>query len=137
MLDGIAGEFEGNVAPLLRDILDDTQKLLRQEFALAKVEVREDARKARAVLVYLAAASTALAMSVVFLGIACAHLLAFFIQGLALWVAFGSVALASACVGFVLMRIVTRKSRQIRIFPEETLTSLREGAEWIQGQSSL
>jgi hypothetical protein len=137
MLDGIRGEFEENVTPLLRDIFEDTQKLLRQEFALAKVEVREDARRAREVVMYLAAAAASLTISALLACISLAHLLTFYIEGFSLWLAFGCVALVSAVVGLFLARAARRRGREIRIFPEQTIESLKEGAEWIQGQASM
>jgi membrane protein YdbS with pleckstrin-like domain len=121
----------------LRDIFEDTQKLLRQEFALAKVEVREDARRAREVVMYLAAAAASLTISALLACISLAHLLTFYIEGFSLWLAFGCVALVSAVVGLFLARAARRRGREIRIFPEQTIESLKEGAEWIQGQASM
>lgn len=137
MFDGIRGEFDENVTPLLRDIFEDTQKLLRQEFTLAKVEVREDARRAREVITYVAAAAVALTISALLACIAFAHLLTFYVEGFSLWLAFGCVALMSAAGGLFFVRMARRKGREIRIFPEQTIESLKESAEWVQGQASM
>lgn len=132
MLEGFRGDFEDNVVPLVRDIVEDTQKLLRQEFALAKIEVREDAQRARNAVGYLLAACVGLGMSAVFLGIAAAHAFVAWFPELRLWQSFGIVALVSAVFGAILMRVVVRKTKEIRVFPEQTLDTLREGVEWIQ-----
>lgn len=137
MLDGFRGDFEDHVAPLLRDIVEDTQKLLRQEFALAKVEVREDAQRLREVIAYALAGSVAIGLAAALLGVALSHLLAAYVPGLALWAAFSAVALLSALCGFLLIRVVANKSRTIHFFPDQTIGSLREDARWIQERATM
>ena len=135
MLDGFRGDFEDHVAPLLRDILDDTQKLLRQEFALAKVEVREDAQRLREILAYSIAGTIASGLSVAMMAVAVALFLVAWLPWLAPWAAFAAVAFVCALCGALLMRLVAKKSRSIRVFPEQAIESLREDARWIQEQT--
>ena len=135
MLDELRGDFDEHVAPLLRDILDDTQRLLRQEFALAKVEVREDAKRLREIVAYSIAGAIATALSAALFAVAAALLLVASLPWLQPWAAFAAVAFVSASCGALLMRLVAKKSRNIRVFPEQAIESLREDARWIQGQN--
>jgi len=137
MFEDIRGDLEDHVLPLMRDIVEDTQKLLRQEFALAKVEVREDAKRARDVLGYLVAASFFLGISAVLFSVALSHLFVEAFPHLSLWQGYLAVALLSGAAGAILMRIVAKKSRKIRIFPEQTASTLRESAQWMQDQASM
>lgn len=137
MLDGLRGDFEEHVAPLLRDIVEDTQKLLRQEFALAKFEVREDAQRMRALIAYAFAGAVAIGVAAGLMGVALALMLATFLSGLELWAAFAAVALLSALAGVLLVRVVGIKSRSLRLFPDQTLSSLREDARWIQERATM
>jgi len=137
VLDGIRSDWEENVTPLIRDIFEDTQKLLRQEFALAKVEVREEARRARDLVAYLAAGVALLSLSVLLVGLAAAHALPYFFSGFPLWLAFALLAVVSAVAGFFLVRVASRKSKEIHFFPEQTRGTIKESAQWIQGQASM
>ena len=135
MLDGLRGEFDEHLAPLLKDILEDTQKLLRQEFALAKVEVREDAKRLREIVAYSVVGAIATALSAALLAVSAALLLVAWIPWLQPWAAFAAIALACGACGAFFMRLVAKKSRSIRVFPEQSLESLREDARWIQEQT--
>jgi hypothetical protein len=92
MLDDIRHEVEVTVAPLLRDILQDAQQLFRQEWALAKTEVREDALRARE-----GATALMLGFSLAVLSFLFANLmLVYFLveaYGWATWQAYGVVTL--------------------------------------------
>lgn len=135
MLGELRGEFDEHVAPLLRDILEDTQKLLRQEFALAKVEVREDANRLREIFAYSIAGAIATALSAALLTVSAALLITSWLPWVQPWAAFGALALLCALCSVVLLRLVAKKSREIRVFPEQALESLREDARWIQDQT--
>ena len=86
---------------------------------------------------YLAAAAASLTISALLACVAFAHLLTFYIEGFSLWAAFGCVALLSGGVSYVLIRAARRRGQEIRIFPEQTIESLKESAQWIQGQASM
>ncbi len=135
MLDELRGELDEHVTPLLRDILEDTQKLLRQEFALAKVEVREDAKRLREVFGYSIAAAIATALSAGLLAVSAALLLVAWFPWLQPWAAFAALAFVCALSSVVLLQLVAKKSRSIRVFPDQVLESLREDAQWIRGQT--
>ena len=58
---------------LLRGILTDVRELVREELALARVEMREQANRARLAIAMLAAAAVALALGALFLLVAMAN----------------------------------------------------------------
>jgi uncharacterized membrane protein YqjE len=114
-MEGLRGEFEGTVVPLLRGILEDTQKLFRQELALVKVEVQEDARRARTTLVALSVAVLLALVGVFLLGCMGALLVASAFPALPAWAGFGVVAMVSLIGGVVSAAVARRSSRRLRL----------------------
>jgi len=132
MLEEMRQEVESTMTPLLRGILDDTQKLFRQELALAKVEVQEDALRARDAVVGLSLGALAGYLSFVFICFASVYLLVAYQPGLPLWGAYTIVAFALAVVSWIFTARGVRKARQIRGVPEQTIHSIQEGFPWMQ-----
>src|SRR2546425_925908 len=66
-----------SIGGLLRGILIDVRELVREELALARLEMREQANRARLAIAILAAAAVALALGTVFLLLAMANGIAF------------------------------------------------------------
>lgn len=114
-MEGLRGEFEGTVVSLLRGILEDTQKLFRQELALVKVEVREDARRARTALVALSLAVLLGLVGFFLLGCMCALLLASAFPALPVWGGFGVIAVVLLIGGVVSAAVARRSSRRLRL----------------------
>lgn len=131
MIEDFRREFESTVAPLLRGIVDDTQKLLRQEIALARVEVTEDAMRARDAVVGISLGAVTGYLSFVFVCFSCVYLLVSFQPTLPVWGAFAIVAFALALTSWILTMRGVRKARQIRGVPQETVDSLRQGFQWM------
>jgi hypothetical protein len=132
MLEDMRRELESTVTPLLRGILDDTQKLFRQELALAKVEVREDALRARDAVVGLSLGALSGALSFIFTCFSVVYLLITYSPDLPLWGAFAIMAAVLAVVSWFFTIRGARKARQIRGYPQETMGSLHEGFQWMQ-----
>ena len=124
MLEDMRRELESTVTPLLRGILDDTQKLFRQELALAKVEVREDALRARDAVVGLSLGALSGAISFVFACFSIVYLLITYRPDIPLWGSFAIMAAVLAVVSWFFTIRGARKARQIRGYPQETIGSL-------------
>jgi uncharacterized membrane protein YqjE len=119
-----------SIGGLIRGIFMDLRQLMREEIALARVEIREQAGRAKAAALALGAAVAALAFGGIFLLIALA-------QGVAdvfdwpMWAGFFVVALLLSVAGAVLLTTGRRQLRQVHAVPEQTVETLKENSEWI------
>lgn len=125
-------EFESTMTPLLRGILDDTQKLLRQEIALARVEVTEDAIRARDAVVGISLGAMMGYLSFVFLCFAAVFLLISYLPNLPVWGAYAIVAVLLGVAGWFFTVRGLRRAQEIRGVPEQTVDSLQQGFQWMQ-----
>jgi len=118
------------IAGLIRGILTDLKTLIREEIALARVEVREQAGRARAAALSFGLAAAALLFGVAFLLIAIATAIADQL-GWPLWAGFLIVAVLLSLAGFVSLASGRRQLRRFHAVPPETVTTLKENSEWI------
>jgi hypothetical protein len=119
-----------SIGGLIRGILTDVQTLLREEIALARIELREQAMRARAAAVSFGIAAGALAMGSIFLLIAIAFGIADLLNWPA-WTGFLIVAILLSLVGLVTLASGRKRIRTVTPVPEETVTTLKENSEWI------
>jgi len=115
---------------LIRGILTDLRTLLREEVALARVEIREQATRARAAAMSFGVAIGALAFGATFLLIAVAIGVADLLNW-PVWAGFLIVAVLLALIGFVMLSSGRKQLRDVRAVPEATVTTLKENSEWI------
>jgi hypothetical protein len=113
MLDDIRQEVEVTVAPLLRDILHDAQQLFRQEWALAKTEVREDVLRAREGAVALALGFALGVLSFLFANLMLVYLLVE-AYSWSTWQAYGLVALVLAITAAAAIWWGNQRLRSVR-----------------------
>jgi len=132
MMEDFRREFESTMTPLLRGILDDTQKLLRQEIALARVEVTEDALRARDAIMGISLGAMMGCLSFVFICFASVYFLIAYQPNLPVWGAYAIVAVVLAVAGWVFTARGLRRAREIRGIPEQTVDSLQQGFQWMQ-----
>jgi len=115
---------------LVRGILMDLRTLIREEIALARVEIREQATRARAAAVSFGIAAGALIIGGLFLLIAIAFGIADVLNWPA-WAGFLIVAVLLAAVGMVTLSSGRKQLQTVHAVPEETVTTLKENSEWI------
>jgi MFS family permease len=115
---------------LIRGILTDLKTLLREEIALARIELREQAGKARAAALSFGIAAAGLLFGIAFLLIAIATAISEQL-GWPPWSGFLIVGVLLSIVGFVSLSLGRRRIRTIQAFPTETVTTLKENSEWI------
>jgi hypothetical protein len=132
MMEDIRREFESTMTPLLRGILDDTQKLLRQEIALARVEVTEDAIRARDAVIGISLGAMMGYLSFVFMCFAAVFLLIAYKPNLPVWGAYAIVAVVLAVASWLFTTRGLRRAQEIRGVPEQTVDSLQQGFQWMQ-----
>ena len=125
--DLVHGESIGS---LLRGILTDLRMLVREEIALARVEIREQAGRARAAAISLGMAAAVLALGLVFLLIAIATAIADLL-GWPVWAGFLALALLLGLAGFAALVFGRKQLRTVHAVPTETVSTLKENAEWI------
>ncbi len=125
--DLVRGESFGG---LVRGILMDLRMLVREELALARVELREQAGRARAAAISFGVMAAALAFGAIFLLVAAAIGIADLLDWPA-WAGFLTVALLLTLLGIVALASGRRAMRKVRVMPEETVSTVKENAAWI------
>jgi uncharacterized membrane protein len=115
---------------LIRGILMDLRTLIREELALARVEISEQATRARAAAMSFGVAAGALLLGGIFLLIALAVGIADLLHW-PVWAGFLIVAAVLAIIGYTTLAAGRRQLRTIHAVPEETMTTLKENSEWI------
>ena len=119
-----------SIGTLLRGILMDLRTLIREEITLARVELREQAGRARAAAVSFAIAAVALLFGGTFLLIALATAIADLLNW-PVWAGFLVVALLLSLIGAVTLASGRRKLATVSAVPEETISTVKENSEWI------
>jgi uncharacterized membrane protein YqjE len=119
-----------SIGGLVRGILDDLRTLIREEIALARVELSEQAGRARAAAMSFGIAAASLAFGGTFLLIAIAIGIADLLQW-PLWTGFLIVAVVLSLIGVVTLTSGRKQLRTFSAIPEETVTTLKENSEWI------
>ena len=121
---------DDSISGLVRGILTDARTLIREEIALARVEIRQQAGRARAAAVSFGMAAAALLFGATFLLIA----LALAIAELLVWPVWSGVLIVAALLsllGIVALSFGRKQLRAIHAVPEETVATLKENSEWI------
>lgn len=122
-----------SVGDLLTEVAGDVTKLFRQELALAKAELKEEATKAGQAAGMLTGAGVAGHLVAVLLSLALVFALGAVIPlG---WAAF-IVAVLWAVVGAVLYSSGRRRLRTISPVPRQTVESIKEDMEWLRNPTA-
>lgn len=124
-----------SIPGLIRGILDDLRTLIREEIELARVELREQAGRARTAAISFAVAAIALAAGGGFLLIAIALGIADLLNWPA-WAGFLAVAIVMAGGGLVALGAGRKQLREFHAVPEETVSSVKENSAWIAKRMS-
>ena len=119
-----------SIGGLIRGILTDLRTLIREEIALARVEIREQAGKARAAAMSFGIAAAALLFGGTFLLIALATGIAELLD-LPVWAGFLIVAALLSAIGLVMLSSGRKQLQTFHAVPEETVSTLKENSEWI------
>jgi protein-S-isoprenylcysteine O-methyltransferase Ste14 len=122
--------YQESISGLVKGVLHDVRQLIRDEVALARVELREQASRAKLAASALGAAAAALALGAVFLLVAVAAGIADLLDW-PIWAGFLIVALLLSVAGFVMLSMGRSKLRTVHAVPEQTVETLKENSEWI------
>jgi Putative Actinobacterial Holin-X, holin superfamily III len=120
---------ERSVSDVLQDILRNLQDMVRSEIRLAKVEIREDVRRAVSSSVWIAAGTVAAVSAWIFVLWTLAYALAI---RMPMWAATLVVALVMGAAAGVLIMGGIRRIKRIQPIPERTVKSVKENLEWMK-----
>jgi uncharacterized membrane protein YqjE len=121
---------DDSIGGLVRGILMDLRTLVREEIALARLEITEQVARARGAAVSFGIAAVALAFGATFLLIAIALGIADLMNWPA-WAGFLVVAVLLSLVGAVTLASGRKQLRAIHAVPAQTVSTLKENSEWI------
>jgi hypothetical protein len=122
-----------SIGHLMSEVLQDVSTLFRQEVALAKAEIKEEATKAGKAGGMLAGAGFAGYMVAVLLSLALVFALdAVMPLGWAAVV----VAVLWAVVGGVLYSLGRKRMKDVDPVPRQTVETLKEDAQWVRDRRS-
>jgi len=122
------------VGEILRGVTADLSKLVNQEIELAKLEIRQEAKKAGKIAGAFGGAGAAGYFAVLFLSLTLMFLLASAFDSYT-WGAF-VVFLLWAIVGAVLFLRARALSKTLNPVPETTVQTLKEDKEWLKTRNS-
>ena len=120
------------VSDVLHDILQNLQEMVRSEIRLAKVEIREEAKRAISSGVWIATGAVSAASALMFLLWTLAYALA---TRMPLWAATLVVAVVMAGVASVLIMGGLRRAKRVQPMPERMIESVKENIEWMKQQT--
>lgn len=124
---------EQSTARLLGGIVSDAQKLVRQEIALARVELQEEWRKTKLAAGQFTIAVVMGFVTVFIAGITLAQIL--IAIGVSPWL---SYLLVTAVYGAVSLGLTLRgkaAAKQIEFVPRQTVETMKENVQWIKNQT--
>jgi hypothetical protein len=124
-----------SIGGLLRGILGDFRTLLQEEIALARLEIRDQATRMRTAAVSLGVAAVALLFGLGFMLVALATAVADLLNW-PVWAGFLVVAALLSLAGFAMLATGRKKLSQVTAVPENTLSSIKENAQWISKRLS-
>lgn len=120
---------ERSVSDVLQDILRNLQDMVRSEIRLAKVEIRDEGRRAASSGIWLGAGAVAAVSAWIFLLWTLAYALG---TRMPMWAATLLVALAMAAASGVLIRNGIGRLKRVQPIPERTVESVKETLEWMK-----
>jgi len=121
---------EGNLAQLVGGILTDAQELTRKQLELFKVEIRDNAEKAKGIVALLVAGLAAAIVACILLGIAAAQGLLAMFPELPGWAAYAIVGVVLAVVAGILFGVCKQKLDSFSVLPKQSVEALEENLEW-------
>jgi hypothetical protein len=118
-----------SVASLVGGILEDGQKLVRQEVALARREIAETCAKAKTGIALLSSALAVCGVAGILLGFMLVKLLEQFLLPKYEWACFGIVGVVLALLGGVLVYFGVNKIEEVHVALPQTVETLRDDAQ--------
>jgi hypothetical protein len=125
---------EQPLSELISNLTEDTSTLFRQEVALARAEIKQEASVAMVAAAMMAMAGAFAAVALILLSLAAAEGLQRWFDIDIAWCYFIVAVLWTVIAGVLFSRGRT-KMREVNPKPERTVESLRDVADTLKGQS--
>jgi hypothetical protein len=130
-------EGEADTATVLKEALQDVEKVVRQQVDLLRVELGHELGKARSAAVSLGAGAACLVGGGALVTVALVHALRR-ATGLPLWSCYGLVSGLVGAAGVGLIKSGLRKAGEVQLVPPpQTTQALRENLTWLGEQVGL
>jgi hypothetical protein len=120
---------EPTTTSLVTGILYDVQELFKQQMALFKTEVKNDARRTAQATLYLAAGGVVVLIGAVLLCVMIVHLLHTYTP-LDLWACYLIVGVLVTALGGLMIYLGREKFQSFNPLPDESMAALKENLEW-------
>jgi ABC-type nickel/cobalt efflux system permease component RcnA len=125
-----------SIGDLMRGILADLRTLIREEIALARVELKEQALHARGAAISFGVMAVALLLGIIFLlaaiGIAVADLMNW-----PAWAVFLGMAVLLSGIGVLMLSSGRKQIHEMTSARVETVAAMKENATWIAKRLSF
>ena len=127
-----------SIPVLLRELRDETTTLFRQEVALAKTELKDNASRIGGHVAHIAVGGFIAYAGIIVLLIGIGHLLGALLvkfgldPDVAAWLAPTLVGLVVAIIGWVMLSKAKAALAHDDVAPRQTIDSLRTNKEWAQ-----
>jgi hypothetical protein len=119
-----------SVTGLVSGIIDDTQRLFKQQAELLKADLRKDIKEAKEAGVAMITAGALLGSGGLLLLFMLVHLLSWAIPQLPLWGSFGIVGGVLAAAGGIAFYQGREKLEHLNPLPENSAQALQENLQW-------
>jgi lipopolysaccharide export LptBFGC system permease protein LptF len=126
-------ETKPSPAALVGGIVEDAQRLLRQEVQLATQELKQEWQKTKSAAASLAAGLVVLVFAAFILTFMLVYLLDYYTR-IPTWGCYGIVGGILALIGICLFFYGKQKASQVQFPPPQTVATLKENAQWIRNQ---
>jgi hypothetical protein len=127
---------EPTLAELVNGLMSDAKLLVRQELALARHELYEEARKTKTAAVSAGVGVGIGAIGGLLLIIMLVHLLRALTEW-PIWTCYGIVGGIFAVVGVTLLYSARRQISQIYVVPQQTVETMKENVRWFKRKTAL
>jgi uncharacterized membrane protein YqjE len=127
----MAGQNGRSVPEVLQDIVGNIQEIIRSEFSLAKIEIKQEAAQAKGpVIMWLIGGALGL--------YALGFMLFTAVLGMAtvmpMWLAALIVAVVLTAISIALLSAASNRLKQVQKVPERTIETLKENVQWAKEQ---
>ena len=123
------------VGSLVADILEGSQKLIRQEMQLVRTEIEEEWAKAKQASIQFVGGIAVAGLGALFISLAMVHALNS-ATGLPIWACYVVFAAIWLGLGLLLLRRGKEAVSQVDFVPRQSAENMKEDVKWLKRQTS-